>query len=91
MKKRKIVLAAILILVAAAVIAAFTVPITVGGNKGAPQPGSPDYAEPLKSSAIPPVPPKFGGEIKPNANESKAVVAADASCRRRARPTCCSS
>ena len=38
---------------------------------GPPQPGSADYTEPLASKALPPVPPKFGGEIKPVAKESK--------------------
>ena len=69
--RRKMVLAAVLVL-AAAVVAAFTVPITVGGKGGPPKPGSADYTEPLASSAIPPVPPKFGGEIKPVEKESKA-------------------
>jgi arylsulfatase len=59
------------VVVAVALIAAFTVPITVGGKAGPPQPGSADYAAPLASSAIPPVPPKFAGEIKPVAKESK--------------------
>jgi len=68
--RRKIVLAAVLV-VAAAVVAAFTVPITVGGKGGPPQPGSADYAAPLVSTAVPPVPPKFGGEIKPVEKESK--------------------
>jgi len=40
--KKKFVLPAILILIVAVVIAAFTVPITVGGKEGTPKPGSPD-------------------------------------------------
>jgi arylsulfatase len=67
--RRKVVLATVLV-VAAAVVAAFTVPITVGGKAGPPQPGSADYAAPLASTAVPPVPPKFGGEIKPVEKES---------------------
>ena len=49
---------------ALAVIAAFTVPITVGGKHGTPELGSPAYTETLKSQAIPPMPPKLGGEVK---------------------------
>ena len=69
--KRKVVLLAVLVVVAAAVIAAFTVPITVGGKHGPAEPGAPAYTEALKSSALPPVPPKFGGEVKPSLAGSK--------------------
>ena len=69
--KRKIVLAAALVVAAAVVIVAYAVPITVGGKGGPPQPGSADYAGPLASTALPPVPPKFGGEIKPVEKDSK--------------------
>jgi arylsulfatase A-like enzyme len=71
MKRRTVVLLAILIVVAAAVILAFTVPITVGGKGGAAKLGSPDYTEALTSHALPPVPPKFAGEIKPVEKDSK--------------------
>jgi arylsulfatase len=67
----KIVLPAILILVAAAVLAAFLVPITVGGREAPAKPGSPAYTESLLSKALPPLPPKFGGEIKQTAALSK--------------------
>ena len=69
--KRKIVLAAALVVAAVVVIVAYTVPITVGGKGGPPQLGSADYAGPLASTALPPVPPKFGGEIKPVEKDSK--------------------
>jgi arylsulfatase A-like enzyme len=69
--KRKIVLAAVLVVAAAVVIVAYTVPITVGGKGGPPQPGSANYAGPLASTALPPVPPKFGGEIRPVEKDSK--------------------
>ncbi len=69
--KRKIVLLAIVIALAAGVVGAFLVPITVGGKEGPAKPGAPAYTEALKSSALPPVPPKFGGEIKPVEKESK--------------------
>jgi len=68
--KRKIVLLAIVIALAAGVVGAFLVPITVGGKEGPAKPGAPAYTEALKSSALPPVPPKFGGEIKPVEKES---------------------
>jgi len=68
--KRKIVLSGIVILVAL-VAAAFLVPITIGGREGAAKPGSPAYTEALNSKALPPVPPKFGGEIKPVEKDSK--------------------
>ena len=47
--KRKVVLLAVLVVVAAG-IAAFTVPITVGGKHGPAEPGAPAYTEALKSS-----------------------------------------
>ncbi len=71
MKGRWVALLAIPIVVAAAVIAAFTVPITVGGREGAAKLGSPDYTEALTSGALPPVPPKFTGEIRPVEKDSK--------------------
>ena len=57
----KVVLPAILVLVAAAVLAAFLVPIPVGGQEGRPKPGSPTYTEALTSTALPPPPAQFGG------------------------------
>ncbi len=71
MKKRRVVLTAILVVVVLAVIAAFTVPITIGGKHGTPQPGSPAFTESPKLAAIPPVPPTFGGEIKQTIDGSK--------------------
>ena len=47
------------------------VPITVGQSGGPAKPGSPAYGEPVKSKALPPPMPKFGGEIKETAAESK--------------------
>ena len=52
-------------------LAAFLAPFTVGGQESGIKPGSPAYTEPLTSKALPPPPPKFGGEIKPTAAESK--------------------
>jgi arylsulfatase len=69
--KGKIVLPAILVLVALAVLAAFFVPITVGGKGGPPAPGSANFTAPLASKALPPVPPKFGGVIKDSALQSR--------------------
>jgi len=69
--KSKVVLPAILVLLAAAVLAAFVVPITVGGQEGAAKPGSPAYTESLRSKVLPPPPPTFGGEIRPTAAQSK--------------------
>jgi arylsulfatase len=68
--KGKIVVPAILVLVAAAVLAAFLVPITVGGQDRLEKPGSPAYTESLDSKALPSPPPKFGGEIKQTAAQS---------------------
>jgi hypothetical protein len=56
--------------VAAAVRAAFCMPIAVGGQEGPAKPGSPAYTEALHSKALPPPPPTFGGEIKDTAAES---------------------
>jgi arylsulfatase len=67
-KKKKWVLAAGLGL-CAAVVAAFTVPITVPSGETA-KPGSPNYIESLKGGQIPPIPPKFGGVIKDTAEKS---------------------
>src|SRR5262245_39076244 len=63
--KKKLILSAVLGVVA--VIAAFTEPITVSGKGKAPKPGDPAFAKPLQSSALPPIPPKFGGVIKDTA------------------------
>ena len=54
----------------AAVVAAFTVPITVPSEES-DKPGSPSYTDSLKGGQIPPMPPKFGGVIKNTAGESK--------------------
>jgi arylsulfatase len=70
MKKESVLLVS-LMLVAAAVLVAFFVPITVGGQGSPAQPGAPAYTEALQSKALPPLPPQFGGEIKPTAAESK--------------------
>jgi hypothetical protein len=70
MTKKKAVLSVILVVVAAVVVAAFTVPITVGGKKGPAEPGAANYAAPLASKALPPIPPKFGGVIKDSALQS---------------------
>src|SRR5262249_40425415 len=69
--KKKIVWSTVLILVAGAVLAFFYLPITIGWRKDAPKPGSPDFTEPLESKVLPPLPPKFGGEIRDAATESK--------------------
>jgi len=45
--------------------------ITVPTPKGPPKPGAPDYTEPLTGGALPPAPPKFGGDIKDVAEHSK--------------------
>src|SRR5215510_6524981 len=70
--KKKIVVLAVVVLVAAVAIAAFTAPITVGGKASAAAPGTPAYTETLQSQAIPPVPPKFGGEVKSVVADSKS-------------------
>jgi arylsulfatase len=71
--KLKIILSAVLILVAAALIVFFFVPINVSKftQKGPPKLGSPDFTEALASNVLPPLPPKFGGEIKDIYTESK--------------------
>ena len=69
--KGKIILAEILIVLVAAVLTGCFVPITVGQPGGPAKPGSPAYAEPVTSKALPPPVPKFGGEIKQTAAESK--------------------
>jgi arylsulfatase A-like enzyme len=61
-----------LVIVVAAVLAAYFVPIAVGGKGGSPKLGSPDYTEALQSKVIPPLPPKFGGVIKDTALQSEA-------------------
>ena len=52
--------------------------------------GSPEATTTLPGKQIPPPPAKFGGVIKERASES-TPGGRRASCRRRARPTCCSS
>jgi hypothetical protein len=66
---KKNVLLVSLTFVAAAVLAAFFMPIPVGGQEGPVEPGSPAYTEALHLKALPP--PTFGGEIKQTAAESK--------------------
>jgi arylsulfatase len=68
--KRKTILGAGLALAAVTVVGAFFVPITVGGTGGEPKPGAPAYTETLKSGALPPLPTKFGGDIKPTVGDS---------------------
>jgi hypothetical protein len=53
-------------------------------------PGSPGATTTIDGKQLPPPDPKFGGVIKEKASESQAC-GHRASCRRRARPTCCSS
>jgi Sulfatase len=67
---KKNVLLVSLTFVAAAVLAAFFMPIAVGGQEGPVKPGSPAYTEALHSKALPPPPPTFGSEIKQTAAES---------------------
>lgn len=69
--RSKIVLPVVLGVVAAAVLAAFMVPITIGGDSGPAKPGSANYRESLQSKAIPPIPPQFAGEIKAVVKDSK--------------------
>ncbi len=70
MRNRKRLLVG-LIVVAALVIAAFVVPITVGAGRGPAKPGAPAFAESLRSEALPPPPPEFAGVIKNTVKESK--------------------
>jgi Sulfatase len=70
MQKESVLLVS-LMLVGAAGLVAFFVPITVGGQESPAPPGVPTYTEALHSKALPPPPPQFGGEIKPTAAESK--------------------
>jgi arylsulfatase A-like enzyme len=67
---------ALLILRALGVHAAFFIPIDLSKlqklKEGTPKPGSPDYGESISGEALPPPPPKFGGEIKPVEKDSKA-------------------
>jgi hypothetical protein len=65
---KKNVLRVSLTFVAAAVRAAFFMPIPVGGQEGPVKPGSPADTEARHSKAPPP--PTFGGAIKPTAAES---------------------
>ena len=69
--KKKSVLAAVLILAVAAVVVFFFVPINIGGKKGLTKFGSPEFIEALESEVLPPLPPRFGGEIKDTFSESK--------------------
>ena len=52
--------------------------------------GSPDATTTIDGKQLPAPPPKFGGVIKETA-ENRPPGGRRASCRRRARPTCCSS
>jgi hypothetical protein len=70
MKKKILVVGVVLVFVV--VLAAFLVPIEVGGKRGTPKSGGPDYAEALQSKALPPVPPEFGGMVKETLKGSKA-------------------
>lgn len=67
---RKLTLVVFAIVVAAALLAAFTVPITVGEHAGPAKPGSPSYTTSMQSDALPPQPPQFGGVIEPVAMKS---------------------
>jgi len=69
--KTKIILPEILIALVAAVLTGCFVPITVGQSGGPAKPGSPAYGEPVKSKALPPPVPQFGGKIKQTATDSK--------------------
>jgi hypothetical protein len=62
--KTKIAVAAAIILLGASVFVFFKVRITIPEKKGPPKLGSPDFTEALDSTVLPPLPPKFGGEIK---------------------------
>ena len=70
---KKVVLIACLILIGAALIVFFFVPLNVTKltEKGPPKLGSPDFTESLDSKVLPPLPPKFGGEIKDIYSQSK--------------------
>jgi hypothetical protein len=60
------VLPAVLLLGVAAVLAAFSIPTTIGRQATATR-GVATYADALHSNAIPPAPPKLGVEIKDTA------------------------
>ena len=51
--------------------------------------GSPSATTTIPGNQIPAPAPKFGGVIKEERHRLQALVAADASCRPRARRTCC--
>ena len=51
-------------------------------------PGSPSATTTIDGKQLPPPPPKFGGVIKESAKD-RSPGGRRASCRRRARPTCC--
>ena len=68
--KRKVIGVSTAVAGVAAVTAAFTVPITIGGSKGSEKPGDAGYTQPLPGKALPPAPEAFGGVIKPVATES---------------------
>ena len=65
--KKTIVLGVTLIIVVAVLLAAFFVPITVGGKEEVAKLGSPNFIEPPNWKGSPP---KFGGVIKETAAES---------------------
>ena len=67
---RKIVLTVALSVIAAAIAAAFLVPIEVSGQEGLLELGAPGYTEALNSKALPPQPVEFGGTIQDTAAES---------------------
>ena len=67
--KKTIVLGVSLITVVAVLLAAFFVPVTVGGKEAEAKLGSPNYIEPPNWKGPPP---KFGGVIKETAAESTA-------------------
>jgi arylsulfatase len=67
--KKQVVLGVTLIIVVAVLLAAFFMPITVGGKEEVAKLGSPNYVEPPNWKGPPP---KFGGVIKETAAESAA-------------------
>jgi arylsulfatase len=73
MSKKLAILISFLVGVGAALLVFFFVPLNVTRltEKGPAKLGSPDFTESLDSKVLPPLPPKFGGEIKPVYSESK--------------------
>ena len=69
--KTKIILSALLVLVVGAIATFYLVPFSISGKNGPAKLGSPNFTESLESNVLPPMPPKFGGEIKDTYNESK--------------------